>query len=272
MPVVTAPPTTRSREPEDEEATAAEEGAGRFGAATGPARPRRSDRRDARRACGARDSAACTSTAARSTLEDVDVATLKDRGTLQVIVDRVKVEGDLRARLTDSIETAYTEGGGAAFAMQLAPPTAGQPDRHATVQRAVRVPRVQHPVRAAATAAVLVQQPVRRVPALPRLRQRHRARHGSGRARSIEVDHAERHRALEQAALPRAARGAEARGEAARPAARRAVVAADRRREAVRHRRRRRRATKGSRVSSAGSNARSTRSTSACSSAATAAT
>ena len=40
-----------------------------------------------------------------------------------MIVDRVKVEGDLRARLTDSIETAYTEGGGAAFAIEL-PPTA----------------------------------------------------------------------------------------------------------------------------------------------------
>jgi excinuclease ABC subunit A len=53
------------------------------------------------------------------TLEDVDPATLRDRGTLQVIVDRLKVEGDLRGRLTDSIETAYVEGGGAAFAIQL---------------------------------------------------------------------------------------------------------------------------------------------------------
>jgi excinuclease ABC subunit A len=52
-------------------------------------------------------------------LEDVDPATLKDRPVLQVIVDRLKVDGDLRARLTDSIETAYTEGGGAAFAVQL---------------------------------------------------------------------------------------------------------------------------------------------------------
>ena len=54
------------------------------------------------------------------TLEDVDPATLRDRPTLQVIVDRLKVDGDLRARLTDSIETAYTEGGGAAFAIELA--------------------------------------------------------------------------------------------------------------------------------------------------------
>jgi len=52
-------------------------------------------------------------------LEDVDATTLRDRPTLQVIVDRLKVEGDLRTRLTDSIETAYFEGGGAAFAIQL---------------------------------------------------------------------------------------------------------------------------------------------------------
>jgi excinuclease ABC subunit A len=53
-------------------------------------------------------------------LEEVDPAVLKDRPMLQVIVDRLKVDGDLRARLTDSIETAYTEGGGAGFAIQLA--------------------------------------------------------------------------------------------------------------------------------------------------------
>ncbi|MBA2260743.1 MAG: excinuclease ABC subunit UvrA [Acidobacteria bacterium] len=53
------------------------------------------------------------------TLEDIDPATLRDRPTLQVIVDRLKVEGDMRARLTDSIETAYAEGGGAAFAIEL---------------------------------------------------------------------------------------------------------------------------------------------------------
>jgi excinuclease ABC subunit A len=52
-------------------------------------------------------------------LEDVDPAALKDVATLRVIVDRLKVEGDLLARLTDSIETAYAEGGGAAFAIQL---------------------------------------------------------------------------------------------------------------------------------------------------------
>jgi excinuclease ABC subunit A len=52
-------------------------------------------------------------------LEEADPATLQDRTTLQVIVDRLKVEADISPRLTDSIETAYTEGGGAAFAIAL---------------------------------------------------------------------------------------------------------------------------------------------------------
>jgi excinuclease ABC subunit A len=53
-------------------------------------------------------------------VEDVDTASLRDRATLQVIVDRVKIDPDVRARLTDSIEIAYQEGGGAAFAIESA--------------------------------------------------------------------------------------------------------------------------------------------------------
>ena len=100
---------------------------------------------------------------------------------------------------------------------------------------------MRHHVRRSAAAAVLVQQPVRRVPDLPRVRQHHRARHGSRRARSVEVDPAGRDRAVEQAALSRAARGAEARRAEGEDPARRALVGADRRGEAVRHRGRRRR-------------------------------
>ena len=125
MPVVTAPPVRRRPEPEDEEATAAEEG---------PADPApQLDLPDLV------DPIAETLAALRRkgfgrlyldgqavTLEDVDVATLKDRGVLQVIIDRIKIEGDLRARLTDSIEIAYTEGGGAAFAIELQPSAEGR--------------------------------------------------------------------------------------------------------------------------------------------------
>ena len=49
--------------------------------------------------------------------DEIDRAALKNRTALDVIVDRIKIEGDLRSRLTDSIETSYREGGGAAFAI-----------------------------------------------------------------------------------------------------------------------------------------------------------
>ena len=39
---------------------------------------------------------------------------------LRVVVDRVKVVADARTRITDSVETSYQEGGGAAWAIQLA--------------------------------------------------------------------------------------------------------------------------------------------------------
>ena len=51
-------------------------------------------------------------------LDDVDATALRERPMLQVIVDRLKVDADARGRLTDSIETAYSEGGGAAFAIE----------------------------------------------------------------------------------------------------------------------------------------------------------
>src|SRR5947209_4573215 len=52
--------------------------------------------------------------------DDVDAAALTDRSTLQVVVDRLQLNGeDLRQRLTDSIETAYLEGGGAAWAVEV---------------------------------------------------------------------------------------------------------------------------------------------------------
>jgi excinuclease ABC subunit A len=121
MPVVTAPPMTREPAAEDEEATAAEAGGADDGGTPQPDLP------------DLVDPVAETLAALRRkgfgrlyldgqtvTLEDVEPAALRDRGTLQVIVDRVKIEGDLRARLTDSIETAYTEGGGAAFAIEPA--------------------------------------------------------------------------------------------------------------------------------------------------------
>ncbi len=52
-------------------------------------------------------------------LADVPVSALDGRATLDVIVDRIKVGPDILTRLTDSLEVAYQEGGGAAFAVEL---------------------------------------------------------------------------------------------------------------------------------------------------------
>jgi excinuclease ABC subunit A len=52
--------------------------------------------------------------------DDVEVAPLKDSSILKVVVDRVALgDEDQRQRLTDSIETSYLEGGGAAWAVVL---------------------------------------------------------------------------------------------------------------------------------------------------------
>lgn len=51
--------------------------------------------------------------------DEVDPASLASAASVHVIVDRLRIEGDIRARLTDSIEIAYQEGGGAAWALQL---------------------------------------------------------------------------------------------------------------------------------------------------------
>ena len=60
-------------------------------------------------------------------IEDVASDWLKGRTSIEVVVDRVKLDHDVRSRLTDSVETSYREGGGAAFAVVLG--TGGEPDR-----------------------------------------------------------------------------------------------------------------------------------------------
>jgi excinuclease ABC subunit A len=55
------------------------------------------------------------------TIDDITPAELREQSTLKVIIDRVKLEGDMRARLTDSIELAYREAGGTAFAIEDGP-------------------------------------------------------------------------------------------------------------------------------------------------------
>ena len=65
--------------------------------------------------------------------EDIDPSALKTASVLRVVVDRIKTAADARTRITDSIETAYAEGGGAAWALQLA--DAGEPVWHVFSER-----------------------------------------------------------------------------------------------------------------------------------------
>src|SRR5688500_7979928 len=66
--------------------------------------------------------------------EDVDPVTLKAMTLLRVVVDRIKVATDARTRITDSVETSYAEGGGAAWAIQL-PDGEGTPIAHQFSER-----------------------------------------------------------------------------------------------------------------------------------------
>ena len=72
-----------------------------------------------------------------ATFEDVEPAQLKKMTTLRVVVDRIKVAPDARTRITDSVETAYSEGGGAVWALQLPDdPSAGAaPIQHVFSER-----------------------------------------------------------------------------------------------------------------------------------------
>ena len=163
--------------------------------------------------------------------------------SLKVVVDRVKLEGDLRARLTDSIETAYREAGGTAFAIEDAP------------DGATHVFSERFECRTCGLAYELPQprlfsfnNPFRRLSHLPRIRQHHRARHRSRRSRPDQVGAARGHRAVDEDALSRAARRAQASGQAGRRADGRAVEGPERRASAFRRRGRRPRLRRDSRI------------------------
>ena len=66
--------------------------------------------------------------------EELVPADIEGKAALAVVVDRLKVGADQRTRLTDSVETAYAEGGGAAWVVQLGDD--GAPDtRHVFSER-----------------------------------------------------------------------------------------------------------------------------------------
>jgi len=68
--------------------------------------------------------------------DDIDPASLAGRAELRVVVDRITIGPGIEHRLTDSIETAYAEGGGAAIGVEAS-------DRS---NARTHVPAVRHPV------------------------------------------------------------------------------------------------------------------------------
>jgi excinuclease ABC subunit A len=125
MPVVAVPDRISSADLEDDEARESDEG-GRLPLGRGNGNGNGSLRREIADAVGATIDSLIKRGFRRIlvdgravSVDDVDRAALAGRTMLQVIVDRLVIEGDLRARLTDSIETAYREGGGAAFAVEV---------------------------------------------------------------------------------------------------------------------------------------------------------
>ena len=68
------------------------------------------------------------------TFEDLAPADFEGRPSLAVVVDRLRVEAEARSRITDAVEIAYQEGGGAAWVVQLG--DNGAPDvRHVFSER-----------------------------------------------------------------------------------------------------------------------------------------
>ena len=54
-------------------------------------------------------------------LEEIDLTVLEEEATIRVVVDRVKIGSENLSRITDSVETAYLEGGGKSFALEVEP-------------------------------------------------------------------------------------------------------------------------------------------------------
>ena len=193
--------------------------------------------------------------------DDLDPPALAGRTALQVVVDRVRSGPEALARLTEAIETAYQEGGGSAFAIEVG---GAEPVRHEFSERfecrpcgiAYEVPQPR---------LFSFNSPFGACPTC----------HGFGNV--IELDMhlvvpdetksiaQNAHRALDQAALPLASGRAEAGRAPPRDPHDGTVVGALRRRAAFRGRRGRRRLHRRPGVLSARWSRRNTRCTCGCS-------
>jgi len=115
------------------------------------------------------------------TLLDVDFSK-----PVYVLVDRLAVNPESRARLVDSIEICYREGQGEAV-LEFVADGAGNPAERLTFNERFECKIDGNTLPGTRAPALLLQQSIRSVPALPGIRQHHRLRLESGRPRSEQV-------------------------------------------------------------------------------------
>ena len=116
-------------------------------------------------------------------IADAPALDKKLKHDIEVVVDRIVVRPDMAARLAESFETALELADGLAVA-EFADAAGGR-ERAAAhpVLLEIRLPGVGLHDRRDRAAALLVQQPVRRLPGLRRARHRAQGRSVAGRAR-----------------------------------------------------------------------------------------
>ncbi len=148
--------------------------------------------------------------------EAIDVTFAKE---LLVVVDRLVVGDEARGRLADAVGTAFREGDGDCvilFTETVSTTLTPRAVDAAALHRALRVRERRHARPDADAAALLVQQPARRLRALQRIRRDARVRRSADRSLPERIAARRRDRSVDQAALrqqaPRARRVREARG------------------------------------------------------------
>ena len=125
-----------------------------------------------------------------------------------MLVDRLVVSAEARTRMVDAIETAYRESGEVIFEIRSAA-RASQAD-NAPLRAAVRMQGLQPALRGTGATPVLLQQSLRRLPALPGLRQHDRLRSRPRDSRQDQDAGRRRDRALDQAEVSSAVYRSEA--------------------------------------------------------------
>ena len=116
-----------------------------------------------------------------------------------VLVDRIVVSAENRARIVDAAEIAYREAGEVIF--EVVPREENAESAALSFFFGIRVRELPSARARTGAAPVQLQQSVRRLPALPGVRQHHRFRHEPGDSRQEPDPERRRHRSVEPAQI-----------------------------------------------------------------------